>query len=289
MNKEIIFADNGGPRPHVIVLGSEKGGTGKSTTAMHLAIALIKMGYSVGTIDFDARQASFSRYLANRSARAEVTGSALVAPIHRRVGRQDGVADPAAQASDIAWAAEAFNELGHCDFIVADTPGNASHMTRMAHVNADTLITPINDSLIDLDVIAELDTVKKEALGPGVYTQIVWEQNNRRVAMGLTPIDWIVMRNRLTHINSRNKQEISELLTKLAKRIGFRLSPGFGERVVFRELFLEGLTLLDLDYDNSGNHRQSSRLAARRELGELLRTIGISFPQQSVGSAPAPG
>jgi chromosome partitioning protein len=288
MDKEIVFSGNGGPRPHVIVLGSEKGGTGKSTTAMHLAIALIKMGYSVGSIDFDARQATFSRYLANRAARADLTGSALDGPLHRQVGRKDGAVDPASQASDTAWAKKAFTELAHCDFIVVDTPGNATPLARLAHVNADTLITPINDSLIDLDIIAELDLVKKEALGPGIYTQIVWEQNNRRVAMGVTPIDWIVMRNRLTHIDSRNKREIAGLLTKLAKRIGFRLSPGFGERVVFRELFLEGLTLLDLDFDEPGNLRSSSRLAARRELGELIRTIGICLPQQSV-DAPARG
>jgi chromosome partitioning protein len=180
----------------------------------------LKLGFSVGSIDFDPRQATFSRYLENRIARAERTGLPLVGSTHRRVGRRDGVLEPAALASDLVWAADAFNDLRDCDFIVVDTPGNASHLARMAHVNADTLITPVNDSLVDLDIIAELDLVEKEALGPGVYTQVVWEQNNRRVAMGVTPIDWIVMRNRLTHIDSHNKREIADLLTKLAKRVG---------------------------------------------------------------------
>lgn len=286
MDTDIIFAGGDGPRPHVIVLGSEKGGTGKSTTAMHLAIALTKMGFSVGTIDFDARQATLSRYLANRTARAEATGRPLAGPVHRRVGRQDAAVGPAAQASETAWARGAFDDLRQCDFIVADTPGNDTHLARLAHVNADTLITPVNDSLLDIDIIAELDVVNKEALGPGVYTQIVWEQNNRRVAAGMTPIDWIVMRNRLTHIDSRNKREIAGLMGKLAKRIGFRLSTGFGERVVFREMFLEGLTLLDLDLSELNDHRSSSRSAARRELGELLETIGICTPRRAEG-APA--
>jgi chromosome partitioning protein len=281
MKTEIVFAGDGDPRPHVIVLGSEKGGTGKSTTAMHLAVALCKMGFSVGSIDFDSRQATLSRYLAHRAARAEATGSELASPVHRPVGRQDGAAGPAAQASDIAWANSAFDDLRHCDFIVVDTPGNDTHLARMAHVNADTLITPINDSLLDIDIIAALDPVNREALGPGVYTQIVWEQNNRRVAAGMTPIDWIVMRNRLTHIESRNKREITGLLGKLAKRIGFRLASGFGERVVFREMFLDGLTLLDLEPGAIDAHRVSSWNAARRELGDLLQTIGINLTRQS--------
>lgn len=286
METEIVFAGNGGPRPHVIVLGNEKGGTGKSTMAMHLAVALSKMGFSVGSLDFDSRQATFSRYLANRAARSETLDHPLVSPMHRQVGRQDGAVGPAAQAFDIAWAKDAFNELQGCDFIVVDTPGNDTHLARMAHVNADTLITPINDSLIDINIIAALDVENREVLGPGVYTQIVWEQNNRRVAMGITPIDWIVMRNRLTHIESRNKREITGLLTKLSHRIGFRVSPGFGERVVFREMFVEGLTLLDLNFAAPENQRASSRIAARRELGDLLQTIGIALTPQSV-DAPA--
>ncbi len=109
---------------------------------------------------------------------------------------------------------------------------------------------------------------------------MVWDQNNRRTNAGLPPIDWIVMRNRLAHIGSRNQLEITGLMTLLAERIGFRLAPGFGERVVFREMFLEGLTLLDLDLSELNDRRASSRSSARRELGELLQTIAISAPRQ---------
>lgn len=279
MDSEIAYALDQSHRPHVIALGSEKGGTGKSTTAMHLAVVLTKMGFSVGSIDFDYRQGTLSRYLANRNARAEAMGRPLVGPLHRRIGRNDSAMGPAATASETAWARGAFNDLRHCDYIVVDTPGNDTHLARMAHLNADTLITPINDSLLDIDIIAQLDTVNRDALGPGIYTQMVWEQNNRRANAGLDPIDWIVMRNRLSHIASRNQLEITGLMELLAERIGFLLAPGFGERVVFREMFLEGLTLLDLDLSELNDRRASSRSAARRELGELLQTIGISAPR----------
>lgn len=280
MDSEIAFALDESHRPHVIALGSEKGGTGKSTTAMHLAVVLTKMGFAVGSIDFDYRQGTLSRYLANRNARAEAMGQPLVGPLHRRIGRSDSAMGPAATASETAWARGAYNDLRHCDYIVVDTPGNDTHLARVAHLNADTLITPINDSLLDIDIIAQLDTVNREALGPGVYTQMVWEQNNRRTNAGLPPVDWIVMRNRLSHIRSRNQLEITGLMELLAERIGFRLAPGFGERVVFREMFLEGLTLLDLDLSELNDRRASSRSSARRELGELLQTIGISAPRR---------
>lgn len=211
-------------------------------------------------------------------------GRPLVGPLHRRIGRSDSAVSPAATASETAWARGAINDLQHCDYIVVDRPGNDTHLARVAHLNADTLITPINDNLFDIDIIAQLDTVNREALGPGVYTQMVWEQNNRRTSAGLPPIDWIVMRNRLAHIGSRNQLEITGLMTLLAERICFRLAPGFGERVVFRELFLEGLTLLDLylhlDLSELNDRRASSRSSARRELGELLQTMGISAPRQ---------
>ena len=59
---------------HVIVLGNEKGGSGKSTTALHIAVALLKAGQRVATIDLDSRQQSFTRYIANRQAWARRTG-----------------------------------------------------------------------------------------------------------------------------------------------------------------------------------------------------------------------
>jgi chromosome partitioning protein len=68
---------------HVVVLGNEKGGSGKSTTALHIAVALLKAGQRVATIDLDCRQQSFTHYINNRSAWARRTKLDLELPLHR--------------------------------------------------------------------------------------------------------------------------------------------------------------------------------------------------------------
>src|SRR5262245_37005174 len=74
-------------KPHIIVLGTEKGGSGKSTTAMHLVVALLHEGYSVGSIDCDARQGSFTRYVENRKGTAAQMLVPLPVPRHIPVER----------------------------------------------------------------------------------------------------------------------------------------------------------------------------------------------------------
>ena len=269
----------GGPgegRPYVIVIGNEKGGTGKSTTAMHLIVALIKLGYKLGSIDLDARQSSLSRYIANRREHAEETDAALETPSHRSVPRSVHETRTEAEAEERARLRDVFADLAECDFVVVDTPGSDAFLSRLAHEHADTLITPINDSFLDIDVLARIDRRHRAVLAPSSYSQMVWEQNNRRVLAGQSPIDWVVMRNRLSHIEARNKRDIAGLLAQLAQRIGFRLAPGFGERVVFRELFLKGLTILDLPEAEPGAASPNpSHLAGRAEISALLQTIGV--------------
>ena len=261
-----------GQRPYVLVFGNEKGGCGKSTAAMHVIVALARLGYEVGIIDLDARQGSLSRYLLNRQRRAEETGDDLPCPRHHRVYGCEDSNRRKAEAKEGEALLEAFGDLTGRHFIVIDTPGSHSHLSALGHLNADTLITPINDSFLDIDVIADIDREQREVLGPSVYTQMVWQQNNQRVVAGRKPIDWVVMRNRMAHIQPRNKREIGVLLEKLGRRIGFRLAPGFGERVIYKELFLKGLTILDQPA-GEGGEAVSSHIAARREVGDLLRAI----------------
>ena len=263
-------------QPYTIVVGNEKGGTGKSTTAMHLSVALCRLGFAVGGLDLDARQGTLSRYLTNRADYAEHAGLTLPIPVHRTVARSEAPTRAAAEKEERAFLRDALDDLGACDFVVIDTPGSDAFVSRLAHERADTLVTPINDSFLDIDIIAHIDRARREVLAPSAYSKMVWEQNNRRVLDGRAPIDWVVMRNRLTHIEARNKREIAGLMEKLAQRIGFRLAPGFGERVIFRELFLSGLTLLDLNEDTDDAPSSSSHLAARREIDALLRAIGIA-------------
>ena len=277
MDGSVLIQGEPGHRPYVLVFGNEKGGCGKSTAAMHVIVALCKLGYQVGSIDLDARQGSLSRYLLNRQRQAEQTDEELACPRHHRVYGCEDASRRKAEAQEAEELREAFADLAGCHFVVIDTPGSHSHLSALGHLNADTLITPINDSFLDLDVIADIDRERREVLGPSVYTQMVWQQNNQRVVAGRKPIDWVVMRNRMAHIQPRNKREIGALLEKLGRRIGFRQAPGFGERVIYKELFLKGLTVLDQPA-GEGAEAISSHIAARREVGDLLRAIGLLQP-----------
>lgn len=261
--------------PYVIVVGSEKGGTGKSTTAIHLAVALMKLGFRVGTIDLDARQGTLTAFCRNRAAQDAFAARPLEQSKHRAIARSTATDASASEADEAGRLQDAFDDLADCHFIVVDTPGSDSYLCRLGHNRADTLVTPLNDSFLDIEVLARINRDRREVEAPSVYSQLVWEQNNQRVVAGRPPIDWIVLRNRLAHIEARNMREIQALLGLLAKRIGFRVAPGFSERVVFRELFMKGLTALDLPEAGAGQNEVGSHAAARREIRGLLEAIGV--------------
>jgi len=264
-------------KPHIIVLGNEKGGSGKSTTAMHVIVALLRSGVTVGSIDLDARQGTLTRYVENRRASAAELPLPLSRHIPIQASRLDSVL--AAAEEDRGRFNDALAEFKDCDFIVIDTPGSDTGLSRIGHAHADTLVTPLNDSFLDLDLLARLDREGQKILGPSVYAEAVWEQRKRRALTGeRAAIDWIVMRNRLSSLDARNKRDIGRLLEQLSRRIGFRLAPGFSERVVFRELFPRGLTLLDLNLGTGGPALKMSHVAARQEVRALLQAIGIESP-----------
>lgn len=269
----------GAERPFILVFANEKGGTGKSTLAFHTVVSLLQCGYSVGCIDTDIRQATLTRYIENRTSTAARNNDRILLPkLVRLADSQDDAAGHTPDSSlMVDRAKEALAGLADCDFVVIDTPGAANEMARFAVANADTLISPINDSYIDIDVIATLDMERRQVVGPSHFTRIVWEASNRRVADGLPPTDWIVLRNRLTHIGSRNKHDIADLMDKLSKRVGFRLAPGFGERSIYRELFHTGLTVLDSGTAR-GRTPPPSHSAAAAEMAGLLRQIGVGEP-----------
>lgn len=261
-------------KPIVIALGSPKGGTGKSTTAMLLTVALLKLGRRVGSIDLDGQQDTLSRYLANRAALAGELGEPLEMPRHYRFHPSLRASRELGEQEEKRQFLEALRGLADCDYVVIDTPGHDCHVARLGCLRADTVITPLNDSLIDVDILARIDPRKRVVLGPSDYSRVLWQENDRRVAMGRRPIDWVVIRNRLGHVEAHNTQEVTGLLRQLAHRLGFRLAPGLSERVVFRELFLNGLTLLDLPNDRIPYRLGRSWTLARREVDELLRAVG---------------
>ena len=259
-----------------IVVGNEKGGTGKSTTAMHLAVALLKLGHKVASIDLDGRQGTFTRYVAHRGAYAERRGVDLAMPLHAAIAETDIRDRDEAFARDRDRLRRAFAKAAGCRFVVVDTPGSSSPLSRLAHAHADVLITPLNDSFLDVDVLARIDRERREVQGPSPYSEMVRAQSEQRVAAGHPPIDWVVMRNRLAHIDARNSREMGGLLEQLATRLHFRLVPGFGERVVFRELFYRGLTLFDLPDDDAAGRGSASHRHAREEVHDLVGALGIA-------------
>lgn len=264
--------------PYIIVLGNEKGGTGKSTVSMHIITSLLRQGYSVGSIDIDARQGTLTRYVENRRYRQSQTGEDLPIPDHIPVFRSTLPVVEDANNEDSANIAAAIEGFKNHHYIVIDTPGSDTHLSRVAHSYANTLITPLNDSFIDLDMLVRVKSDSLDILRPSTYSEMVWEQKKQRAIRDGGSIDWIVMRNRLSSIHSRNKEEMEKILRALAKRIGFRLVHGFGERVIFRELFLSGITLLDLQETNT--QMSLSHVAARQELSSLMEAIEI--PSQKI-------
>ena len=265
-----------GARPTVIVLGNEKGGTGKSTTAMHLAVALAEAGHKVACLDLDGRQATLTRYVTNRKAFAKKHALRVAMPAHHGVQRSEARDRREAEREETARFETALLGFKDRRFIVIDTPGSDSHLCRLAHACADALITPLNDSFVDIDVLARIDRDRREVIEPSPYTRMIDEQNQRRVAQGRAPLDWIVMRNRVAPLDTRNTREMAELLKRLSARLGFRIEPGLSERVVFRELFYHGLTLLDLPEDQHDPRAEARRRRARGEVHDLLRAIGAA-------------
>ncbi|MBP9752412.1 MAG: AAA family ATPase [Proteobacteria bacterium] len=260
-------------KPYVIVLGNEKGGTGKSTLSMHIITSLLRSGYMVGSLDVDARQGTLSRYVENRKARAESLKEDLPLPDHRMIFRSTLDYVTKAEEEEREKMAEIIDDFKDMDYIVIDTPGSDTHLSRLAHSYADTLITPLNDSFIDLDMLVRLNSESLDILRPSTYSEMVWEQKKQKAIRSRGSIDWIVVRNRLSHLSSRNKEEVDKVLKSLSRRIGYRLASGFGERVIFRELFLNGITLLDLSETRTAI--SLSHIAAKQELATLMEMIQI--------------
>jgi chromosome partitioning protein len=261
---------------HVIVVGNEKGGTGKSTLAMHLTVALMNNGQRAATIDLDSRQKSLTHYVENRRTWAARCGRALRIPTHFCVASPGSARHlDEIEAIEFARFAEAIAaiERGY-DFLVVDTPGTVNHLTRLAHSMADTLITPLNDSYVDFDVLGQVDPVTFMVTGESHYAAMVREARLQRRQIDGARMDWVVMRNRRSPGDTGNQERIARGLAEMAMRIGFRVAEGLAERVVYREFFPRGLTALDEPEDRAlGESPSGAHAAARAEVMALLDVI----------------
>ena len=249
-------------QPHFIVFANEKGGTGKSTTAVHTAIALAASGHRVGALDLDQRQRTMTRYLENRDATM------------RRLDKQLSYAayEVLDDQSETGLDAAIERLSAQCDVLVIDTPGRDDPVARAAILRADTLVTPMNDSFVDLDLIGQVHPENFKVTKPSFYAELIWNSRTARAKATGKSVDWVVLRNRLQHIESNNLKRVGAALTELSRRVGFRVIPGLGERVIYRELFPKGLTLLDLaDLGEVG----LGHIAARQELREMISGLAI--------------
>lgn len=255
----------------VIVVGNEKGGAGKSTVAMHVSVALMRMGGKVGVIDLDVRQRTLTRYFENRVRWVQSTSSKLPMPEIIRVDASAERDLDRAEEEETRRFEDSLNRLKQvCDFVVVDAPGGDTFLSRLAHIHADTLITPLNDSFVDFDLLGDVNPQTLEVVRPSFYSEMVWSCRKTKAQNSRRPIDWVVMRNRMSPLEARNKQKVGKALEKLARRIGFRLAHGLSERVIYRELFPAGLTLLDLTERGSNVSFTMSHVAARQEMRDLL-------------------
>ena len=258
----------GSPQAHHIVFANEKGGTGKSTTAVHVAVALATQGYKVGMIDLDPRQKTVTRYMENRSDTAKRRSIELPRPDFA-VLRGDSIAALEEESAAVAEGK---------DFLIVDTPGRDDPFARHMAARAHTLVTPMNDSFVDFDLIGQVDAETFKVKRLSFYSELIFEARKSRAKADGVSIDWVVLRNRVQHHDARNKKRVGDALGELSKRVGFRVIPGLSERVIYRELFPSGLTLLDKGHLGELG---VSHIAARQELREMV--AGLALPH-GVGS-----
>ena len=257
-------------QPHFITFANEKGGSGKSTSCIHTAVALAAMGRRVVVLDLDSRQRTSARYLENRAATARRREIVLPTP-----------AFAVHEGTDIAALDALVEELTQdADYLITDTPGRDDPLARHMAARANTLVTPMNDSFVDFDLIGQVDAETFKVKKLSFYAELIWEARKVRAARDGVSIDWVLLRNRLHHMEARNQRRVGEALTELSKRVGFRTIAGLSERVIFRELFPSGLTLLD---KGQLGDLGVSHIAARQELREMI--AGLALPEPDLVAA----
>jgi chromosome partitioning protein len=270
--------------PHVIVVGNEKGGSGKTTIAMHVAVALLKQGQRVGTIDLDSNQKGLTQYIENRRVWANYRRITLELPLHRDIRRAEGKTIEDNEAEELASFEAAISSIGETvDFLVIDTPSTDTYLMRLAHLIADTLLTPLTDSFLDFGMLGVIDPITCQVTAPGRYGAMVCEACRQRRLFDRSQIDWVVIRNR-----SSLSRLVAGSLGQLAMQLGFRHLEGCAERIVYRQFFTSGLTALDtLDQVTLGDRPNRSHLAAQQETRDLIELLRLPINDRARRRAAA--
>src|SRR5204862_6976210 len=145
-------------------------------------------------------------------------------------------------------------------------------VSRSAILRAETRVQPMNDSFADLDLLGQVHPENYKITRPGFHAELIWNSRTERAKTTGKSVDWVVLRNRLQHVESHNLKRVGAALDELARRVGFRVIPGLGERVIYRELFPKGLTLLDLQQLGEVG---IAHITARQELREMIAGLGV--------------
>lgn len=263
--------------PSVIVVGNEKGGAGKSTLAIHIVCGLLHAGRRVAIIDLDLRQRSMAKFFANRAAWMAGNDQVLPMPVEPDMGDGKALAKADEQEQLARFQSAMAQARAEADVILIDTPGGDTLLSRTAHGLADQIVTPMNDSFVDFDLLGQIDPVTLDLLKPSIYSESVWEaRKHRAITEGRNAaIDWIVVVNRMAVAAARNRQRLEERMEKLARRVGFRIGPGLRDRVIYRELFPFGLTVADLSNDVRPVAVSLAHVAARQEMRNLMLALGL--------------
>jgi len=262
---------------NVIVVGNEKGGAGKSTIAIHLVAGLMHAGASVAVLDLDLRQRSMGRFFGYRRAWLDAAGETAPMPIEPTISADGAALARAGDAEALARFEDAFAQgRDQADFVVIDTPGGDTAISRAAHGLADVIVTPMNDSFVDFDMLGQVDPVTLDLVRPSLYSETVWNSRKVRASADGKTIDWIVLRNRLAPTEARNRRRVDERVQALSRRVGFRIGPGLRDRVIYRELFPFGLTVADLSPTIRPVAMSLQHVAARQELRALMGSVGLT-------------
>ncbi|MGN6571694.1 MAG: division plane positioning ATPase MipZ, partial [Pseudolabrys sp.] len=233
--------------------------------------------------DLDTTQRSFTHYIDNRLAWSRQRELDLPTPTHVCFSEDDEFASLDGEAGRCAAFAKTVAKLAESHAcIIVDTPGHDSAVARLALTFADTLVTPLNDSFVDLDSLGSVDPDTFHVSGISRYARVVEEARSIRAGKNRPPTDWVVLRNRLSMLNSRNKRLVDGALHELSQRLGFRYVEGLAERVIFREFYPRGLTAADaLDTRTLGTRPTMSHATAQLEVQALIATL-LGMPMQEL-------
>jgi chromosome partitioning protein len=257
---------------HIILFGNEKGGSGKTTYALHTIAGLLNMGASVASIDLDERQQSLSRYIENRQQTKEQNTIPLLVPEHFQIS--DEASSKHAKDYETILL-QLLDELQKYDYIVIDAPGSNTKISRFAHRHADTVVTPLNSSFVDVDLLGKINAKDLTIATHGVYSSMYLCEKLARNKCGKKDPDWIVVHSRYPLNDSLNKRNIDFALRCIANELKFRAIKGFSDRSIFKELFLHGLTLLDAQLLTKQIKITPNVVAARQEVRDFLQALNL--------------